>query len=711
MSSVAYQQCPCGSGKKIKFCCSKDLAADLEKILESVQADQRMAALQALGRLRKSKGDRPAVLALQAQIQMELRDAEGATQTIEKLREVEPGNAIGLALDAQLHASRGEVAEGTELLQTALGQCEEAIPLPLWHTIGALTAVWSMVGNIAAARGHAWLRLSLSQSQDEQAGEDFIRLISNKEFPILLRQTDMFPDPPESAHWFDKFEQAEKPLLTGHIAGAIENLTKLDAEIPEQPAIEKRLAIYNDWLGRRDEGRKYRQKYAANPNVSSDDAIEAEALVLMNSVESHGVEQVRRVYEVEDINLVLAKLQSEPTAKSVETENEANEHGAVKASFMLLTGEPPESIDSDTPFESIPEFLANVLLYGKTTERPALVEFIGVDASEFAQANRAFESMLGEMVGEKRDESRQVALTQDSAMLRVRKYLDPAEPEVARKFHEQFLEEVITKQWPETARNDLGGKTPQDAANDPTLKRRLNALLLNLEFMTEKPDSVAKLREKLGLEKLPKVTVADVEAARDIPAVRLVRLDLSMNDEVLTTLWNRAVSHAFHLAVAKIGKEIIQRRPLLAEELGETGVIRQLVRCAADPDEADNWINKGLANSAKKGEPQGLWKIQKMQVSLAKNDPTQFTELMNDVQKNHINEQGVRETLFQLLHSLGLIRADGRPTMAPQNTGQPMKPAQSAAEVWSPDTPKTPATQSPPPAEKPGGKLWLPGQE
>lgn len=710
--SVAYEPCPCGSGKKIKFCCSKDLAADLEKILESIQADQRMAALQSIRRLRKSKGDRESLLCLQAQIQMELRDVEGANDTIQTLRETAPENAIGLALDAQLDASNGEMVEATHSLQEALARCNDAIPLPVWQTIGALTAIWSVVGNVAAARGHAWLRLSISQSKDEEAGRDFIRLISNKEFPILLRQTDMFPDPPESAHWFPRFEQAETPLLFGHIAGAIEGLKKLDEEIPGQPAIEKRLAIYNDWLGQRDEGRKYRQKFAANPEVAWDDAVEAEALALVNSVENHGVEQVRRVFEVEDLNLILAKLQSESTAKSVETEGETNEHGAVKASFMLLTGEPPEKIEVDTPYDSIPEFLANVLLYGKTTERPALVEFIGVDATEFAQATQAFNDLLGDMLGEMKDEKRQIALTQDAAMLRVRKYLDPAEPEVARQLHQQFLETVLLQQWPATPRNDLGGKTPQDAASDPTLKRRLEALLLNLRLMTDKPDLIDRLRESLGVEKPASVTVADVEAARDIPAVRLTRLDLgSLNDEVLTTLWNRAVSHAYDPAVRSLGKEIVERRPLLAEEMGETGVIRQLVANADTPEDAQSWIEKGVQAAQKKNEPLGLWRIQEMQVALALDAPQRFSELLGLVQRDHINEPGVRETLFQLLHSLGLIRADGRPTMQSANPGEPVPPAQSAAAVWTPDQPNTPAPSGSPQAEKEGSKLWLPGQE
>lgn len=710
MSSVAYQQCPCGSGKKVKFCCSKDIAAELEKVQESIDADQRMAALQTLRRLRKSKGDRAALLCLQAQVQMELRDFVGAKETIAVLREVAPENAIGLALDAQMTAAEKSVSEGCELLQQALGQCKDSIPVSIWQALGAITAYWSMVGNIAAARGHAWMRLSLSQSQDEEAGRDFIRLISNKEFPILLRQTDIFPNPAESAHWLPKLEEAESPMGVGHIAGTIANLETLDQQIPDQPAIVKRLAIYNDWLGRRDEGRKHRLRYAALSGISQPEAVEAEALALINSVEQHGVDQVRKTYAVEDLNAVLAKLQESKLANSVDTEQIKSEHGPVKAAFMLLDGESPEAIDENTPFDSIPQFLANVSLFGKTSDRPALVEFVAIDASEFAEANKAFESLLSDLLGELQKEERSTALTQDGALLRMRKLIESAPPKVAEKIHDHFLESTITELWPETSRNDLGGKTPREAAGDPLLKRRLEALLLNLQLLTERPDLVAKLRESLGIEAEKKIAVTDIVAARDVPAVRLPIVDLqSANDEVLTALWNRAVSHAYDRAVQGLGQEIINRRPLLAEELNELDVIGQMVRTSPTPVEAMGWIEKGIALAKAKGQPHGLWRVQELQVVLAQGDAQRFGDLLGEIQRDHAGEPGVSEALFQLLHSLGLIRADGSPASQPPASGEPMQPAQSAASVWSGDesAPAAPA----PATEKPASKLWLPGQE
>ena len=46
----AYSPCPCGSGKKIKFCC-KDLLGDLQKIERMLEGEQYMACLAHIERL------------------------------------------------------------------------------------------------------------------------------------------------------------------------------------------------------------------------------------------------------------------------------------------------------------------------------------------------------------------------------------------------------------------------------------------------------------------------------------------------------------------------------------------------------------------------------------------------------------------------------------------------------------------------------------
>ena len=50
----AYKECPCGSGKKVKFCCSADIVNELDKVVRAMLGDQRRSALDQVERLDRS---------------------------------------------------------------------------------------------------------------------------------------------------------------------------------------------------------------------------------------------------------------------------------------------------------------------------------------------------------------------------------------------------------------------------------------------------------------------------------------------------------------------------------------------------------------------------------------------------------------------------------------------------------------------------------
>ena len=66
MATDLYAKCPCGSGKKIKFCC-KDIITDIERIERMLQGEQRTSALDKIDKLLEKHADRPALLSLKAQ--------------------------------------------------------------------------------------------------------------------------------------------------------------------------------------------------------------------------------------------------------------------------------------------------------------------------------------------------------------------------------------------------------------------------------------------------------------------------------------------------------------------------------------------------------------------------------------------------------------------------------------------------------------------
>ena len=76
-----YSYCPCGSGKKLKFCC-QDLAAEMQRIHEMLEGGQRAAALEYIESLEKKFPDRADLVTTKALLQSILGSDEKAAATM-----------------------------------------------------------------------------------------------------------------------------------------------------------------------------------------------------------------------------------------------------------------------------------------------------------------------------------------------------------------------------------------------------------------------------------------------------------------------------------------------------------------------------------------------------------------------------------------------------------------------------------------------------
>ena len=95
-----YTPCPGGCDKKIKFCCCRDITADLGKVVQKLDADQRVAALEQVSKAIGQHGNRAALLAIKAIAQLQLGNDEGAAETVSAFLAEHPKNSVALALSA-----------------------------------------------------------------------------------------------------------------------------------------------------------------------------------------------------------------------------------------------------------------------------------------------------------------------------------------------------------------------------------------------------------------------------------------------------------------------------------------------------------------------------------------------------------------------------------------------------------------------------------
>ena len=111
MTVDLYKLCPCGSGKKIKFCC-RDMANDLERIRRMIDGDQRLAAddkIDSLLNKCKKDSERVALLMMKAEVQMQLGEHDAGMAVVDQILAIEPKNASALAIRALLSLTNQEI--------------------------------------------------------------------------------------------------------------------------------------------------------------------------------------------------------------------------------------------------------------------------------------------------------------------------------------------------------------------------------------------------------------------------------------------------------------------------------------------------------------------------------------------------------------------------------------------------------------------------
>src|SRR3954451_9494984 len=83
MAVDPYAMCPCGSGKKLKFCCT-DLVGEIEKIHRMIEGEQPRAALRHVEQTLATHPGRAVHLDLKPTLEMSLGDLHAARQPVKE---------------------------------------------------------------------------------------------------------------------------------------------------------------------------------------------------------------------------------------------------------------------------------------------------------------------------------------------------------------------------------------------------------------------------------------------------------------------------------------------------------------------------------------------------------------------------------------------------------------------------------------------------
>ncbi|HWB00327.1 MAG TPA: hypothetical protein VG713_17655 [Pirellulales bacterium] len=717
MSIDSYSPCPCGSGKKIKFCCV-DLMPELEKVQRMLDGQQRHAALDHIEKLLVQHPGRAALLAYKVTLQSDLGMVEQARQTIDEFVRLHPTNAVALANHAIVLAGDTSPAAGVDRLQDALEHAGKEIPLPVYESLGALAQLLVLEGHFQAARAHLTLQLRL-HSGDQEALALLARMSASPQMPLLLKEDLPMAEAPADAPWRAEFNAALEFAGGVRWREAERRLAALAQRHPQAPAIWQDLAIVRGWLAN-EAGEVEALRKLAALTTPREEAAEAEAVaqLLDPAAADDVVDELRVTYEVGDVDALLTALNGKDRTLRLPVEGLPREEGTVppRAAYWLLD-QPMPTTGVDIKLDAVPNLIGNVLVFGRETDRPPRVELqalrTDLSAAQTVLGQLAA-SALGQQTGEEVIEhvpSSQLALNWHWRL-----------PDDTPREHVQQLvirkrRDVVLNRWPKTPNKLFGGRTPEAAAADPAERLKLLGAILLVDLALESqaaPGLVNELRARLALPTLQEIDPTQVDLRR-LPLLRLSRVQVQkLGDDDLLMLYRRAQFAGARGAVRKLASALIAR-PSLDAKVDKAAVYGSLASLEDDSAKALEYLGQARSTAQAAGKSCARWDLSEFALRIQRGDEREASELLRHIQTRHADEPGVGQMLMQMLYEAGIIGADGRPTAAAASAAsaktQPpgiVVPGAAAAAtssgIW------TPGSEAPADGAKKSA-LWTPGMD
>jgi len=707
MAVDPYAPCPCGSGKKLKFCCS-DLAPEIEKISKLVSSEQPHAALKHVEHLLAKEPNRPSLVDIRAMLELSLNELAAAEKTIAHFLAIAPENAAAHGQGAILAAARGQTDDAVAKLQDALERTDNSMPQRVFEAIGEVGHALLLDGDFVAARAHLLLYAGVAPEGDDRAIELLLRLNLQGGLPLLLRDNLVLAEPPTKFATATKaaFEEANRLARRGLWRRAEAEFAKLLNEINPEPAVVYNLALVRGWLGDDARFAEGLHQYA-RLHVPLDDAVEAEALAQLVDprLDEPKLASVRVTYPLVNEDAAAERLASDKRIERYELDPETldeDEAMRPRSTYLLLDRTIPPS-GAELKLDDAPNVLAFLSVYGKRTDREARLEVTTDRGEHFDLVKRLIAEILGDAAGPDQETEVVAEKSASEEALSWRWRLpDDTPPELRRRLLSQRRRKAILEDWTAAPRAALGGLSPREAAARPEMRIALLASVQIIEQAAVDPGERAlfqQLRDQLGLPRTETIDPANVDWDR-LPLTRIPRLDLAQAPaDRLMQLFNRAAMSGAGVATLALAEEIVSRDTL---DAGVGPVYRQLIRSEPDPDRALEWTARAKEWAAKAKQPGGEWALLELEVQIERGDPMGVQTALNDIQANYLNEPGIADATYRLLYTAGLLAPLGAQAGAPGPA--PLDaPAATPSRLWTPGQEATAANAG---AAKPA--IWTP---
>jgi hypothetical protein len=714
----AYDPCPCGSGKKLKFCCH-ELVDGMRRVLRFQENQQTRMALQALEALENDHPGNSWVITTRAVIL--LREGRGgeSTQGLEQLVGEQPDHLFAIALYATAMFSGNGFEGARPAIQRAFQRCSRVYPdLIASLATGIATAMFASRKQLAA-REHLVLAMRLGAEQKKQT--TFLQLLEldgNQEVPYPLRSVHRLV--PYAGDPENEKQAQQAARLSG--LGCWNLAAKLFADVAGREADNANLwqnaGFCHAWDGDEAAAAKALHR-AAQLHEVSEAALECETIAQL--LDLNTLDQSGRIYRkelrVNALSKLLTLLDNTKRLARIEIPpSEDAQQPAPAALYEVLDRDCPEHA-SALDLDSVPLIIGQLTLYDEIPDGniPARIYITAPETADFEVCQTLLSDLAGSEVepieGSEVTPTYPDAFPRELQMMRRQWYL-PAEATAMldEQLEREHWRRIVEQTWPETNLTTLDGRTPLEAVGDDQFKIQLMATLYVFDAYCNSLDHTLDFDavcNRLELETPEPIAISDDTSLNSFSSMELLRLPLdTLSDAQLVQTLNRALLIHHGTFLYNVLSKIVGR-PACHPKVDLNQVYTKLAELCRDQfrrEEAFRWIATGkeLARTLDDAFAKTLeWNMRELKFRLDDPQDAALKPLLLHIYTTFCPKESRLEPLLHQLLAQHNITPPWDSVEGVITSGSMAEPA-TGSGVWTP-------AQA---ADSSGGekKLWIPGQ-
>ncbi len=711
MSLDQYSFCPCGNGKKIKFCKCNEHFQEMQTIHRMIVGEQNVAALDRINSNLKTLPSEPWLLAMKCELLLQLSEVESLEETSAKFIRLQPDNPLAKLYRSLVAVVRGNTEEATALMLQAIADSTEALP-PLTATVAInLIEVMGQRGMFLSALLHSEMLMDMGEGMQQVAAGAFESIIAQPKASILQRESLPSPEDAQDQPYAERISEVEALLASYRIINAKTKLESMLREFGNQPAILQQLLYCQLMLTDTDSAGAIAKKIAQCSSLPEHQRIYYQALAYELAPRSLGIAIIEELcqYEIDDPDFEKQLIENKHLlATSIEQFKGLlrallpNEEVPPKVAYVTIEPVLTEQF-GELEAKRVGSWIA---YFGKQTDKPARLISLEPQPGQRRQLLEVVKQELG-LNALKREllEALPTTYVSDVSSTVVLKNQVPPERRTALN---EATRQLVMDAFLDCSFEVLGRQSPRMAASNPDNRIPLAALVLHWQASGASSLQDHQFKELLHSLQLQPTKLSSTQDVFDsVGGASYFWMDLS---EIDAKSLIQLMQSALMRGVFSIFDNLVQRSEQMQwpEELALSArytVLNLKVRTTDDPVLAESQLKEIVDAGKQLGVPVGnaiLERVDALNTLGRSGEARQYLEAaLRENPNDPILLQFIQTAMMRQQQAM---RARGVPAGQP-----PVSPSSGPANsIWTPGQ----STDSPAESSPAGSsKLWIPGQD